>query len=46
MKAAKAGDSAAITKASADWYANGNQVADLPALRQPACLVEARQCAR
>jgi hypothetical protein len=28
MKAAKSGDNAAITKASADWYANGNQIAD------------------
>jgi hypothetical protein len=28
LKAAKSGDSAAITKASADWYANGNQIAD------------------
>ena len=29
MKAAKSGDSAAITKAGDDWYANGNQIADL-----------------
>jgi hypothetical protein len=29
MKAAKSGDNAAITKASNDWYANGNQIADL-----------------
>jgi hypothetical protein len=28
MKAAKSGDSAAITKASDDWYANGNQIAE------------------
>jgi hypothetical protein len=29
MKAAKSGDSAAITTASDAWYANGNQIADL-----------------
>jgi hypothetical protein len=28
LQAAKSGDSAAITKASHDWYANGNQIAD------------------
>jgi hypothetical protein len=29
MRAAKSGDKASIAKASADWYANGNQIADL-----------------
>jgi hypothetical protein len=29
MSAAKSGDTARIDKASADWYANGNQIADL-----------------
>ena len=28
MKAARSGDQASITQASADWYANGNQIAD------------------
>jgi hypothetical protein len=28
LQAATSGDSSAITKASAAWYANGNEVAD------------------
>ena len=35
MSAAKSGDDAATAKAKADWYANGNQIADLLSSANP-----------